>query len=630
MSMESFAQLPFTQGLSGKDPEEPTIRQSRATYIRSRAVTACQNCRDRKRKCDNERPSCTACLKVGGRCEYSVRDASTFDASSLAILDRLSVIEDLLRKDRPNPLAASIRLPTSELDDGSYASPPSPKPTIRSKNVLSLARIRTDTLLSWPVFRGALSSLTPVDFIDQNNNHCVTYLSDCLTRPAASHSISMSSTVEPDCPMLSTSRIDVEPLISRFFQEVHTKNPILDLDAVIAYTSAFYEQGVVWDAPTCLILLICALGSLASTWEYGDALLEIDKESHASGFPSNRSKDIQQAKVYFFAAEHRLGCAIGQPGVLPIQCLCLAGVYHMYTLNPLAALHMFHAAGTAVQISLSTSMPHSTLSGGLSSSSNIIRRLFWTCFKSEREILSEVPLGHLAVAHLDLSEQYPSPPEDKESPASGSEWGIIQENSWYYYLAEMAIRRIIDSIVDTMYPEDSTTFLDPQYPIHQLIPIAAEFQRQLDSWHGCLPPSLAFSLSPEPVASELVYYLQFGYHRVSELLCRPFLYRAIHSPSPVGHDIAVLAEQGLAHISSYLVASNQTHWHHGRWTQIRRELGGACLLLAASKSGLRMPPEWYAGVARLHETLRYWSLKSSQLTSYVELLSAVDRYFTSS
>lgn len=32
----------------------------------------------------------------------------------------------------------------------------------------------------------------------------------------------------------------------------------------------------------------------------------------------------------------------------------LDSVYHMYTLNPLAALHMFHAAGTAVQIFLST------------------------------------------------------------------------------------------------------------------------------------------------------------------------------------------------------------------------------------------------------------------------------------
>ncbi|KAH0528843.1 hypothetical protein TsFJ059_003655 [Trichoderma semiorbis] len=398
----------------------------------------------------------------------------------------------------------------------------------------------------------------------------------------------------------------------------------------MSYASTLYEQGAVWDTPTCLVLIICALGSLASSWEYGDTLSELDKESQASTFSSTRSNDIQRAKVYFSAAEQRLGYAIGQPRILPIQCLCLASVYHMYTLNPLAALHMFHAAGTAVQISLSTtySTPHSTLSGDLSSSSNIIRRLFWTCFKSEREILSEVPLGHLAVAHLDLSEQYPSPPEDKESLVSGNEWEIIQENSWYYYLAEMAIRRIIDSIVDTMYPEDSDTFLDPKYPIHQLIPIAAEFQRQLDSWHGCLPPSLAFPLSPGPVATELMYYLQFGYHRVSELPCRPFLYRAIHNPNSVSNDVANLAEQGLAHISSYLIASNQMHWHHGRWIQIRRELGGACLLLAASKSGLQMPLNWYAGVARLHETLRYWCSKSSQLTSYLELLSAVDKFFT--
>ena len=40
------------------------------TVARTRAVTACERCRSRKTRCDNRRPSCGYCFKLGVPCLY--------------------------------------------------------------------------------------------------------------------------------------------------------------------------------------------------------------------------------------------------------------------------------------------------------------------------------------------------------------------------------------------------------------------------------------------------------------------------------------------------------------------------------------------------------------------------------
>lgn len=45
-------------------------------YPRRRALQACQICRARKTKCDNERPSCGSCEALGVECSYNEAPAS--------------------------------------------------------------------------------------------------------------------------------------------------------------------------------------------------------------------------------------------------------------------------------------------------------------------------------------------------------------------------------------------------------------------------------------------------------------------------------------------------------------------------------------------------------------------------
>ncbi|CAI5759296.1 unnamed protein product [Candida verbasci] len=92
-------QLPPQQQIS---PENNTNSKKRsnnratATYPRKRALTACDTCRLKKIKCDNERPRCGSCIRNGNiNCHYRTDEKaaySSYDPASLNILGKLDII----------------------------------------------------------------------------------------------------------------------------------------------------------------------------------------------------------------------------------------------------------------------------------------------------------------------------------------------------------------------------------------------------------------------------------------------------------------------------------------------------------------------------------------------------------
>ncbi len=67
--------------------------------------------------------------------------------------------------------------------------------------------------------------------------------------------------------------------------------------------------------------------------------------------------------------------------------------------------------------------------------------------------MAEFPIGHLALAQLEISEKYPTPPSRNSHDSPRDTWIQSEEDSWYYYLAEIALRRITDGIVKVMFAE---------------------------------------------------------------------------------------------------------------------------------------------------------------------------------
>jgi len=242
--------------------------------------------------------------------------------------------------------------------------------------------------------------------------------------------------------------------------------------------------------------------------------------------------------------------------------------------------------------------------------------------------LAEFPIGHLALTQLELSESYPTPPSRNTHDSPQDPWIRLEEDSWYYYLAEIALRRITDGIVKGMLAEsDRCDFPSAEFSPQQLIPAVLEFERHLASWYESLPDSMAFPASPTPLDSELRYFLRSRYYLTSELLYRPFLCYTIHHLEDASLEVHEFAQKGLLFASNYLTQSNHTHRHHGKWLQLRREVTAICILMTAFGSGMEMPPDWRSGVERAHEHIRYWSMEARYLGSWERMVTAVDDYF---
>lgn len=79
-------QVPPSSGLaavvgnSGSSSSSKKRRASRSamTYPRKRATKACLTCRFRRTKCDNARPACAACVRLGADCAYQETDHSRY------------------------------------------------------------------------------------------------------------------------------------------------------------------------------------------------------------------------------------------------------------------------------------------------------------------------------------------------------------------------------------------------------------------------------------------------------------------------------------------------------------------------------------------------------------------------
>ncbi|KAF2495027.1 hypothetical protein BU16DRAFT_462210, partial [Lophium mytilinum] len=482
----------------------------------------------------------------------------------------------------------------------------------------------TESVLAWPVFGPVFASIRKTPFLDQNGQRQNAYLCDWGEVIEASPGTLTRSSAELRPLQLSTDREDVDPLIRRFFRNVNTKNPILDYQTVNLHCHAIYENGPMWNTSTCLVFLCCALGAASQEWHYQELDASLFEHETTTSYHEDGQGDLQLAHTYFSAAEKRLGFALTNPDSLSVQCFCLAGIYSMYILDPLAALRMFTAGGSTIQLLLSKSSSNLNITD----SSSLVQRLFWTCLKSEREILAEIPISHLSIANLVMLEYYPSPPNSQGESSIRSPWKNLEEDSWYYYLSEIALRRIADGIIIAMYPEANLPEQSFGTQYMQKLASARELETQLQSWIMSLPQCMSFPVGWEPVDKELQYFLRSRFYLVSELLYRPFLEVWIRTEQPNLEDVIDNARKALSYGFSYLMHSNHSHRHHGKWLQLRRETTFACtLLISAREQNMRgidlLPSNWQIGVARALEHLRLWSKERPALQSYIDVIMGV-------
>lgn len=209
-------------------------------------------------------------------------------------------------------------------------------------------------------------------------------------------------------------------------------------------------------------------------------------------------------------------------------------------------------------------------------------------------------------------------------------WAASEKDSWYFFLSEIALRRITDSVSEIVskYIDDSLRHESSSTTtIEDLIPIVAEFEHQAELFRKQLPEAISFPDVPQKCDTEWKQYSRGRYYRLLELMHRPFLFAVLHAQRVVNDSVICdLAEKSLVNALRYLEHSHRSHRHHGLWLQLRNELKEASLLLAASKCGaatsgmLSLPAEWEASIAKTLETFDYWSWEFPSCKTYANIL----------
>ncbi|EED15193.1 conserved hypothetical protein [Talaromyces stipitatus ATCC 10500] len=559
-----------------------------AAYPRKRANRACQVCRARRTKCDNKKPSCSFCEKVGAKCITSPTDLSSFDPASLAILDRLEQLEKLIRE---KPLEVSVHPPPSvEPSALSYGSPPQDL-----QFGPDLSTVTIETVLAWDVFQGRFDAQLDIKSVLKN-----------YEMPPSP----ITSPVGEAIPLINSLELgSCNRLLDSFLSRVHIANPILDVELIRSYVNHACLNGIGWDAQSCLVLLVCALGSIAEAFH--------DVHPHTSLMTRNLPS-FGLAKVFFEASQKRIGLLMRGSGVLEAQCFFYSGVYLMTIQQPMDAWRHFVQAAAISQgfdflkRSLTTDM---LLANGMHRERASQECIYWTCFKSELEVRMELSLPGFGLQDLSYPSSFPSPPLD--------DLGDDSARAWYYYLAEIALRRLANRILYNLFRhQDKGRF--PR--IVDMVEMTAAFESQALDWMVSLPP--IFSLqTPEEQDDVLKFVLRGHLLDCYEWMYFPFMAETIN----YGRRDPVLDEytrKGLQ-MCAERIRKNEPgfqHRHHGAWLMLRTCTRSALILLAACHSQMvqdLMPQGWKEAVLSAMNMLRFWEDEVGDAQDRLQILTAL-------
>lgn len=615
-----MADLPMSDSNGPLDPEgdDPTTTQptagarpaprGTAFYQRRRAVKACQVCRARRTKCDNLKPSCSFCLKVGATCIQSAADLSSFDPASLKILERLDDLEKTMKAMAIEPCSGKAQAVQASPGPGLHRtigeiSPPGP-----------------DHIMTWAIFQdiqagldvGSASAFETC--VDQGN-----------ARPSP---VSALGDLDMDAPR-------VNRLLDNFFNYVHVKNPILNEQATRQAVQSTVLNGIDWSPESCLSLLICALGSLARPFQPS-----LDTMPGTAAYAS--------AQSFFQAAQRRIGVLVASDDIIAPQCLFLSGVYMMCTFQPVKAWRYFvQALACCQQLSfLNPGTPlhpcgnmESAPQLGSYSSETLQQAVYWSSWKSEREMRGGLCLPDFSLTDKDLAFYppfMPTPPTPDEVEASTGSGTRRQQISWYFYLAEISLRRLASRLHAEVVGicEQHATHQDTLETIAAAVP---EYEEQAQEWIASLPACLSFD-APADEDDVCRFVLRGHAINLFEMIYWPFISAHLNQAHPnavldqfsSSSGITRLANRALEYHACRLAVNRPgyRHRHHGTLLMMQSCSRSALVLVASAllnlsrtsrNSGhgtatLALPQGWRTGVDEVIGMLSFWENETPQLT----------------
>lgn len=303
------------------EQEEPIKR--RKTTGRRRA--ACQTCSLRKVRCSNERPVCSQCRDTASECTYdTLADKSITLDGVVQILS--SQIHDLsqqmaaLSKVNTNeavpPIAVTSSVPLGQIRDRSGSNE-----TFQSaqhfKDFAHIPPHRTtaDEVLIWPIFDNAYPTNSFIQYYLGGSATSINHNGQAIDEEI--EIVPYSSEVPP------LDEHKIPHLVNSFLINVHTKNPILDVETLVRKSREYAVRGLGWDGYSCLLLLACALGMIAKPFGTEHAAIDLDMPIDQARQLASPVVDKCKADNCFISATRRLGGF--RPSMSTAHCYFFAG-----------------------------------------------------------------------------------------------------------------------------------------------------------------------------------------------------------------------------------------------------------------------------------------------------------------
>lgn len=548
-------------------------------YARKRAVTACQVCRARRTKCDNKKPACSFCEKTGAKCVTEPTDYSAFDPASLKILERLDRIENLLESQSqgtPNGFTRQDDTINTQNDTHQYDS--NGKQHSRSLQIVS------SEVLGWPIFGN--------QFALQAN--AITVLRRKPLKPIQPSSSALESFLG------NTSASN--RLVTNFIQHVHIKNPILELASLKRMVRHACLEGVGWDAESCLVLLVWALGAISMPFQQPQQ--HCDKEN------------LELGAALFGAATKRLGIVFAESGILSAQCFFYAGVYLMSMFQPVSAWRHFLQALAYCQefdFAIEASQNPQTLTSPPETSPTE-QRLYWSCWKSEVELRMCLGLFDFQTQDRVYPGHFPNPPANPEK----------DDRAWFFYLAEISLRRLNTRARNDIGQILSSSEADGGNIESRLTEVVGSYDQQAEAWLTSLPETISLDSNPHD-DDILKFILRCHLVDFNELIFWTFVDSAANSKESLTEDLSRYARRGLATCADRIRTAGLGHWyrHHGTWMLLQSCVRSAMVLLAAAFSEHAqslLPENWVHSVEACIRMLKSWKDEDAGISDQLMVL----------
>ncbi|KAK7423448.1 hypothetical protein QQZ08_009017 [Neonectria magnoliae] len=494
-----------TQRVSSEESSNPLKRRNTdagVDYPRRRATIACEVCRSRKSRCDGTKPKCKLCTELGAECIYR-EPGIKLDAGDKLILERLSHIESLLQMSMVNGQANSLNI-TQASPSMSNGTGLSGENVLMGTNPSNFVPIPNGGFGTW----SAQPTGTNISTMPKVHTNAAMHLlqwpliRDLVSRPY-------------DPQILLQLEMAREPLHSL------TKTPCVDLSNTQAYIEAYFERVNVWYAcvnpytwrsqyrtalsngfregpESCIVLLVLALGQASLHGSISRIV------------PQEDPPGLQ----YFTAAWSLLPGMMTANSVVAAQCHLLAAAYHFYLVRPMEAWNLLCTTSTKLQLLLMTP------SRIPSHQRELVERIYWNALLFESDLLAELDLPHSGVVQFEENVGLPGGFEGEESEQVG------RDELWYF-LAEIALRRLLNRVSQLIYSKDSmasTTSLEP---------VVAELDYQLTQWYESLPLPLQFPFTRTVIQDPIQTVLRLRFFACRTIIYRPYILAVLDNEQAV-------------------------------------------------------------------------------------------------